>query len=75
MVQALTETRDAADGEAWIAQYGLTFPVGLDDDWDVWERFHQVNGRPQFLVFDRDLTLLYGGLDRLKAEDLAVDTL
>lgn len=55
--------------------FGLTFPVGGDFDLEVWDAYHQMDGRPQYAVIDRNFDVVYIGTHRLNAEARVIEAL
>jgi hypothetical protein len=72
---SLVETETRADLAEWVESFDITHPVGGDYAWRVWEAYHQQEGRPQWVVIDRDFVLVHGGRIQSEAEDLAASLL
>lgn len=57
-----------ADIALWRDTFGATHPVLGDFDEEVWNLYRDGMPQPQYIVFDRDLTVQYKN-DRMNALD------
>ncbi len=62
----------------WIAEFETTHPVLGDPKMGVFVQYKQGTGKPQYVLFDRDMTVLYkgtGAVDHAEAQELILDML
>ena len=45
----------------WATMFETTHPVLNDSKKVVWNQYRQGSGKPQYILFDRDMTVLYKG--------------
>ncbi len=61
VVTILADTTSIDDLEIWHKLTGVTFTVLQDEGNLISSEYMDDGGRPQFIVIDRDLTILYRG--------------
>ena len=78
MIASLTEVSDLSDLDLWANEFGTSHVLVADQDKSVWKAYVEGGGRPQYVVFDRDLTIVFkgkGSQGHADAEDAALELL
>ena len=75
MILSLTETDSREDLQAWVDEFGSSFPVGGDYDRSVWDLYSISIGRPQYIVIDRSFVVQHAGNAAEEAEAFALTLL
>lgn len=75
MITALHDTNGVDDLDRWADQFGITHPVGLDDDQAVLGLYTERPGRPQYAVVSRSFDVVAIGLNRQDAFDRVLEEL
>ena len=45
----------------WASEFGTSHVLVADQDKSVWDAYVEAGGRPQYIVFDRDMTVVFKG--------------
>lgn len=53
------EERSVTNVRRYLDQNGITWPIGIDNDYRVWDRYNTTNAWPAFFVYDRRGRLLF----------------
>ena len=62
MATVLADTTSPNDVDLWHTLTGVTFTVLQDDGNVISTEYMDDSGRPQYIVLDRDLTVVYRGV-------------
>ena len=68
MVVSLTQTESVEDLLDWRAEFGSTHEVAGDYEREVWDAYSLSSGRPQYVVIDRDQTVVFASRIASEAE-------
>tara|TARA_Y100000589_G_C26622397_1_gene414688 strand:+ start:278 stop:520 length:243 start_codon:yes stop_codon:yes gene_type:complete len=69
VIASLTEVSELADLTLWANEFGTTHVLVADQDRSVWNQYVDGGGRPQYVVFDREMNIVFKGKSRAgKAE-------
>ena len=64
MIASLTEVSALSDLTLWADQFGTTHVLVADQDRSVWTQYVDGGGRPQYVVFDREMNIVFKGKGR-----------
>lgn len=59
VITALHSTSTTSQLAAWVEEFSSTHPVLGDFDSEVYEQYRMDEFRPQYVLFDRDMTVLH----------------
>ncbi len=65
-ISSIRRASSAAEITLWRDTFGMTHPVLGDFDQEVWNMYREGMPQPQYIVFDRELTVQYKN-DRINA--------
>ena len=77
-VVALNAISELSDLDLWAEEFGATHPLLSDIDREVWDQYAGPGGRPQYIVLDRDMTIMFKGAgisDHSAADAVVLDLL
>ena len=60
-ITSLTDIKGLSDVQAWGDAYGDDHVILGDPRSDVWNQYSEPDGRPQYIVFDRDMNIVFKG--------------
>jgi len=66
---ALHDVSGPADLTTWVTTFGATHPVLDDSAETVYNQYRGGAGRPWYVVFDRDMTIVFKGVGTLAHEE------
>jgi hypothetical protein len=68
-IVALHDSSTIADAGEWSTRFGDSHVVLADTDNAVWDQYRDSRIQPQYVVFDRDMTILYKGQTDVAKEE------
>jgi hypothetical protein len=61
VIASLTDISDLSDLDQWADAFGTTHTLVGDADKALWNAYVDTGGRPQYVVFDREMTIQFKG--------------